>query len=97
MPGPSHKPPTPRWLDIVVHDLHVDLKIAGVTMMHSEDYADAAKARRAARSIIWAINYRPARLIYWYGRMGSMKQRVTRVRRLVHMGRTFAIPTEVGV
>lgn len=74
--------PTPRWLDIEVVDLHFRIKIAGVIVAHSEEYASAAKARRAARALVWAINYRPARLSWWIGRRGSQVRRVFVVRRL---------------
>lgn len=71
-----------KHIDIEVHDLHVDIKVNGVIMAHSQDYANVSNARRAARDLIHAINFRPMRLVEWRGRMGSRVRRATLVRKL---------------
>jgi hypothetical protein len=52
-----------RPIEIKVLGKHVRLTV-GQTLMHSEEYADAAKARRAAKSLAASICERPVRLSY---------------------------------
>jgi len=69
-------------IEIKVHDLHFDIVLNGRVMAHSEDYASAAKARRAARALIDAIDTREMRLSFWMGRRGS-ERRIEKVVRKV--------------
>jgi len=69
-------------IEIRVHDLHFDIVLNGRVMAHSEDYASAAKARRAARALIDAIDTREMRLSYWMGRRGSQRRIEKVVRKL---------------
>lgn len=72
----------PRPLVIEVHDRHVDIIVNGKILAHSEDYASEAGARRAARTLIYAINHRPTRLVEWVGRIGEQIRIDKRVRKL---------------
>lgn len=52
-----------RPIEVEVVGNHVRLRV-GQTYMHSEEYADEGKARRAARGIVDAINTRPMNLVF---------------------------------
>lgn len=71
-----------KHIDIEVHDLHIDIVVNGKIMAHSEEYASVSNARRAARDLVAAINFRPMRLVWWSGRRGAMVRNEKLVRKL---------------
>jgi len=95
---PARTKRSKRFLDIQVEDRHFRIVLNGRIMAHSEDYATPAKARRAAKQLIDAINTRPMRLIFWMGRMGYQKRHVVPVRKLWWLaGRVVALPQDMAV
>ncbi len=87
--------PIPIKVEVV--DRHVRVRF-GQILMHSEEYADEFKARRAARGLITAINTRPMELVYWRGRMGNKTRVVEVVRKVWQSGRgkTIVLPVDGG-
>lgn len=52
------------FIDVEQVEKHVRLRCGQITF-HSEEYYDAASARRAARLFVKAVNTRPMRLTLW--------------------------------
>lgn len=83
---------------IDVHDFHIDLVINGRVIMHSEEYANPDAAKRAARTVVDAINHRP--LLLRFLRRGRKTDTLVteEVRRVWNAGKTqVAMPADLAV
>lgn len=82
-----------RYIDVEQVDKHVRVR-CGQIIMHSEEYFDEATARRAARTLVKAVNERPMRLSLWL--RGEKVTELVRKVWATGAGRTVVLPVDGG-